>query len=177
MKTNNQPFKLLKNLLVCCLFFFSLTVTGQEQEHVNDPESVINHLYDQVTFPPGENPDWDVVRNLFIPNATVVMRTGVDKTTTLTLDGWILDFVNFIYQNNVTAVGFEEKIVKMETMVFGDIAHVLVLYTAYLPGRTKTPREGIDSFHLIKKDGRWFIVSILNEIPGPERPKPKVLRD
>ena len=72
--------------------------------------------------------------------------------------------------------GFEEKIVKMKTMEFGDIAHVLVLYTAQIPGVMKAPQEGVDSFHLIRKDGRWWIVSILNEIPTKDRPKPEELR-
>jgi hypothetical protein len=84
--------------------------------------------------------------------------------------------VNFINDSDVKKTGFEEKIVKMQSMVFGDIAHVLVLYTARIPGVTKTPQEGVDSFHLIRKDGRWWIVSILNEIPTRERPKPDILK-
>jgi len=65
----------------------------------------------------------------------------------------------------------------MESIIFGDIAHVLVLYTSYIPGVSEAPREGVDSFHLIRKDGDWKIVSILNEIPGPNRPKPAILLD
>ena len=143
--------------------------------YVKDPETLVRHLYDQVTFPAGKTPDWNYVRTLFLKEATVVMRTGRDRTDTFSLDGWILDFVNFINDRNVKKTGFEEKVVKTDSMVFGDIAHVLVLYTSYLPGVTKTPREGVDSFHLVKKDGRWWIVSILNEIPTKERPKPSVL--
>ena len=65
----------------------------------------------------------------------------------------------------------------MESTVFGDIAHVLVLYTAQIPGLMKTPREGVDSFHLRRKDGQWHIVSILNEIPTKDRPKPSVFQE
>jgi hypothetical protein len=154
-----------------------LPLRGQTSDTESGPEDVIIELYDQITFGVGESPDWDRVRELFIPQASVTMRMGPQKTATLTLDGWILDFVNFIYNYKVTDTGFEEKIIKMETLEFGDISHVLVLYTAYLPGRTPAPREGIDSFHLIKQDNTWKIVSILNEIPGPQRPKPKVLED
>ncbi len=140
-----------------------------------DPEVLVRHLYDQVTFPAEKTPDWDHVRSLFLKEATVVMRLDKTKTEALTLDGWVLDFVNFIHNADVRTTGFEEKVVKMETMVFGNIAHVLVLYTSFVPGKGKAPREGVDSFHLMKKGGRWWIVSILNEIPGPDRPKPKVL--
>lgn len=144
--------------------------------NLKDPEAVVRALYDQVTFPAGETPDWKYVRKMFIEDATVTMRTGRETTATLTLDGWILDFVNFINDRDVKKTGFEEKIVKTKTLVFGDIAHVLVLYTAQIPGVMRAPQEGVDSFHLIRKDGRWWIVSILNEIPTKDRPKPEVFR-
>ena len=142
---------------------------------LNKPESLVKELYDQVTFSAKEAPDWDYVRTLFIPEATVVMRMSQNRTATLTLDGWILDFVNFIHDSDIKSTGFEEKIIKMKSTIFGDIAHVMVLYTSFIPGVSKSPREGIDSFHLIRKKGRWWIVSILNEIPGPNRPKPPFL--
>jgi hypothetical protein len=34
----------------------------------------------------------------------------------------------------------------------------------------------VDSFQLIKKDGRWWIVSITNELPTPDRPVPEFFR-
>ena len=34
-----------------------------------------------------------------------------------------------------------------------------------------------DSFSLIKKDGRWLIASVLNEIPTTDRPIPDVLQE
>jgi len=142
----------------------------------HDPEQLVRHLYDQVTFPAGKTPDWDYVRTFFIKDAVVVMRAGKNKTNTLSLDGWVLDFVNFINDRDVEKTGFTEKVVKTRTMVFGDIAHVLVLYTAEIPGKSKAPQEGVDSFHLIRQDGKWQIVSILNEIPGADRPKPDILK-
>jgi hypothetical protein len=152
-------------------------VFAQNDSSIKGPESIVRHLYDQVTFPAGKTPDWDHVRTLFLKEANIVMRIGKTETASLTLDGWILDFVNFINNSNIISTGFEEKIVKMESMVFGDIAHVLVLYTAFIPGKMKTPQEGVDSFHLAKSDGKWKIVSILNEIPGPNRPKPDILNE
>ena len=164
-------------LILWIIFLGSTNIFSQIDSHTKDPESLVKHLYDQVTFPAGETPDWNYVRTLFLKEATVVMRMSKSETAALSLDGWILDFVNFINNRNVKTTGFEEKIIKMESMIFGDIAHVLVLYTSYIPGVSKAPREGVDSFHLIKKDGSWKIVSILNEIPSPDREKPDILKD
>jgi len=160
------------------LAFIRIECNGQESSNAkfSTPENLVTHLYDQVTFPSGESPDWKYVRTFFDPSATVVMRQGISETVTLSLDGWILDFVIFIQDAEIEKTGFQENIVKMESTVFGDIAHILVLYESYIPGKSKAPKEGIDSFHLIKKDGRWWIISILNELPNQDRPVPEILR-
>ncbi|HMB63014.1 MAG TPA: nuclear transport factor 2 family protein [Eudoraea sp.] len=154
---------------------FPLSARDKTGPYFNDPEELVRHLYEQVTFPAGQTPDWDHVRTLIIKESTVVMRVAKGETATLSLEGWIQDFVNFIEEADVKTTGFEEKIVTLKSMVFGDIAHLLVLYTSYIPGKSRAPREGVDSFHLIRKDGQWQIVSILNEIPTPDRPTPETL--
>ncbi len=65
----------------------------------------------------------------------------------------------------------------MKSLVFGDMANVLVLYEAHITGSSRPPQQGVDNFSLIKKDGRWWIVSVTNEIPTPDRPIPEVLRN
>lgn len=44
-----------------------------------------------------------------------------------------------------------EKIIKKNPMIFGDIAHVLVLYDASIPESPIPRQQGVDSFQLIKK--------------------------
>jgi hypothetical protein len=60
--------------------------------------------------------------------------------------------------------------------VFRDIAHVLVLYEAHIPGSARPPQQGVDSFQLVRNAGRWWIVSVVNDLPSPEHPAPPVLR-
>lgn len=141
------------------------------------PEEVIQDLYDLVTFDAGTTPDWDQARSMFIEDAVIVLRTGREETTVFSVEGWIDDFVTFIERANVEETGFSETIVRMKSVVFGDIAHIWVLYEADIPGDERDPRQGVDSFQLIQKDGRWLIASITNEIPTAERPVPKVLEE
>lgn len=145
---------------------------GQEGE----AEAVVRALYDLVTFPAGNLPDWDHGRSLFLPGAVVVLRTGPTETTVFSVEGWVQDFVSFIERANVVETGFVERIVRTHTVEFGDIASVWVLYEAEIPGAGRPPQEGVDSFQLVRRDGRWLIASILNEIPMPERPVPEFLR-
>ncbi|UCG89155.1 MAG: hypothetical protein JSW71_11700 [Gemmatimonadota bacterium] len=140
-------------------------------------EGVVTELYDLVTFDAGTTPDWDRVRSLFLDQAVVVLRTTRTESTVFTVEGFVQDFVSFIERANVEQTGFSETIRNMKSMVFRDIAHVLVLYEAHITGSPRQPTVGVDSFQLIKRDGRWRIVSVTNDLPNPDNPIPVELRN
>lgn len=151
-------------------------VYPHRQNCCNKAEQVVDDIYDLVTFGPDETPDWDKVRSLFIPEAVIVLRTARNKTSVFTVDSFIQDFITFIQRADVTERGFEEKIIQVKKMIFGDMASIQVLYEAHIPGSEKVPQQGVDNFSLIHKDNRWWIVSITNEIPTANRPLPDELR-
>jgi hypothetical protein len=140
-------------------------------------EGLVAEIYDLVSFEAGTRPDWDKVRALFIPEAVIVLRTSRDATTVFSVEGFVDDFVKFVEQTPAGDMGFTEKVLSMEPLVFGDIAHVLVLYEARITGSPRAPTQGVDSFSLIKQEGRWKIAAITNELPGADRPVPGVLRN
>ena len=110
---------------------------AEQSEAWQDPERLVSRLYDLVTFPPGTVPDWDEVRACFLEEAVIVLRTAPEATTVFTVDGFVEDFVAFIERAEVRRSGFTERIVRMKPLVFGDIAHVLVLYEASVPGSAR----------------------------------------
>ena len=138
-------------------------------------EAAVRRLYELVTVEAGETPDWAAVRSLFLDEAVIVLRTSRDASTVFSLDGFVADFQAFIERADVEKTGFSETILRMRSTAFGDIAHVWVLYEANIPGSERTPQQGVDGFQLIRTDGRWRIVSVVNEIPMDERPIPKEL--
>ncbi len=164
-------------LLAVPLTLLSLSpAVASDESAFETPEGLVNALYDAVTFEAGQTPDWDWVKSMFIDEGIVVLRTSREETTVFSVDGFVADFVRFIEGSNVIKTGFVEKILRTKPMVLGDIAHVLVLYEAWIPGGERPPQQGVDSFQLIRKEGRWWIVSITNEIPTPERPVPAELQ-
>ena len=114
---------------------------GLAQSDGDGAEATVQTLYDLVTFEAGTTPDWDHARTLFLPEAVVVLRSSRDATTVFSVEGWIDDFVRFIDERNVVETGFVERIVQTETMQFKDIAHVLVLYEAEIPGWGRPPQR------------------------------------
>ena len=139
--------------------------TATADEAYQTAEGLVDELYRLVTFDAGTTPDWDRVRSLFMEQAIVVLRTSREETTVFSVDTFVGDFVSFIERADVKENGFIEKIVRTRPMVYGDMAHVLVLYEAIVPESGKPPQQGVDSFQLVKMDGRWWIVSITNELP------------
>jgi len=105
--------------------------------------------------------------------------------TAFGLEGFIQDFIDFYgraYKMGTEEyvpqkTGFTEKVVRMKTWEFGDMAHILVLYEAYINGSPMRPQQGIDSWLLVRRDGRWLIAAATNEIVTPANPVPAELRE
>jgi hypothetical protein len=85
--------------------------------------------------------------------------------------------VAFNEKARVSERGFTEKIVRMDTTIFRDIANIYVLYEAAITDSPRPPTVGVDVINLIQKDGRWWIASIVNDLPTPENPVPKQLAE
>lgn len=162
-------------LLVTCAAVAIVQPARAEQPVFDTPGGVVEALYRLVTVGAGQTPDWDQIRSLFLDEAVIFIRTSRTESELLSVDGFVADFVEFIERAGVETTGFTERIIRTRPMVFGDIAHVLVLYEASIPGRDRPPQPGVDSFHLIRKGDRWWIASVVNEIPDAERPLPAEL--
>jgi len=141
-------------------------------------------IYSLVSASRGQMPDWDKVRACFLAEAVVVLRTSRTTLKAFTLDGFIQDFVDFyekpFKRGEATFVpkeaGFTEKVVRMKVWEYGDMAHVLVLYEAQITG-FMAPQQGVDSWILVRRDGRWRIAGATNEIVTAALPVPAELRD
>jgi hypothetical protein len=136
-----------------------------------------NSIFDLVTFDPGEKRDLGKVRLFFIEEAVLVLRISREGNTTFDVDGYVADWESFIASQAVKERGFEEKIIRLKPMVLGEMTQMLVLYEAKIPGAPRGPQQGVDNFLLIKRDGKWRIAAVTNEIPSPERPLPPELRN
>lgn len=141
-------------------------------------EGVVRELYRLVSVEPGGPlPDWDVVRSLFLDDAVIVLRNTRESTAVFSVDGFIDDFRTFNERARIRERGFTERIVRLKPMVFRDLAHVFVLYEAAISTSSRPPQQGLDSFQVIRKDGRWWIASVVNEIPEADQPIPADIWD
>ena len=155
-------------ILLLCLVSLSFGfLNGQQSESglwYETPEELIRDIYVSVSAKNSESVDWQKVRSMFNDEAVVILRTSRDKSTQFTADGFIQDFKDFYQNPEVKANGFGEKIIRMKTMVYKDIAFIATVYSAEIIGSQRPPTHGIDLWLLAKKDGLWKITSIVNEV-------------
>lgn len=169
----------MKNTIVTLPLLLAAASIDGSAPTAPDPMSgaaeVVRELYDLVTFGPGATPDWDAVRALFVEDAVIVLRAGREEMSVFSLEGFVQDFVRFIEQYDVEETGFTERVLDLRGFAYRDIAHVLVRFDSAIPGSGREPGEGVDSFELVRLEGRWRIVSIVNERPTADEPIPAAL--
>lgn len=106
--------------------------------------------------------DWEAFAEHFWPNATITtvwQPRGESKPRVVvsTID----EFVAKAPQGPGSKSIFEEKMVHAKVRIHGNLAEVWSRFAAKFgePGDLKE-WEGIDSFNLMKVEGRWKVVSI-----------------
>jgi len=169
MKTKYRT--LLFIICVVTLSWVHLTLNSQELNY-HSPGELIEHTYKLMTFKGGDTPSWDTIKDLFHEDAVIVLRTSRTDMSIMDRDGfidlWLRDFERGLKETGIT----EEKIIDRYE-IMGDVAISYVIYSVSIPDRDYPPQYGIDCFHLLKQNGRWYITSIINEVlrPGVEPPQ------
>jgi hypothetical protein len=166
-----------KSMYVILLIFIVFThAVGQESQDENifhHPETVVTEIYKLVSFEGGTTPDWERVKSLFVDKAVIVLRTSVDSMKIVDTQGFVDLFIKDIERYGLEKTGLQETIISLKPMAFGDFAHVFVVYEARVSDSPIPPQRGVDSFQMVKKDGQWRIVSIVNEVPVQGNPIPE----
>jgi hypothetical protein len=176
-----NPWKIfiLSTLMLLLVLTFGLADNNLNTDEgvYMDPESLVRGLYASVTFEPGTLPNWDYVRSFFIPEAVFGVRKSRTLMDVLDLDGFVDWWLEDVEKHKLKERGLEESVEKMKMTVYGNIAHCFVVYKVRILTPADTPGQlGLDSFGLMKKDGRWWVVSITNDVVTADNPLPEDLR-
>ena len=131
-------------------------------------DRAIHAVYDVISGPAGQKRDFDKMRSLFAPGATMkaIGRKGLRG-------GSVEDYIAR-NQEVLEKEGFNERELGRRVEIWGGLA---TAWSAY-DGRTANGsfhERGINSFQLVKIDGKWLVASILWQEETPENPLPAQL--
>lgn len=140
---------------------------------VESIDAIMTAVYDVISGEAGEERDWDRFRSLFIPEARL-MPTWTRPDGTHGYIVWSPEEYIERAGAQLVANGFFEDEAYRVTERWADIAHAFSTYNSYRTAADMeagtTFQRGINSFQLMWDGERWWVVSIMWEAEGPNRP-------
>ena len=131
-------------------------------------DAAIRGVYEVISGPPGQKRDFDRMRSLFAPGATM-KAIGPKGLHGGSVEDYIARDKDILERE-----GFTERELGRRLQVWGGFASAWSSYD----GRTASGsfhERGINSFELVKIDGKWLIASILWQEEAPANPLPRDL--
>ena len=169
----NKSQSLSLIFLLGCLLFPAIshaqtTASAEEEKAIK----MVKQIYTEVSAEGEARPDWDRVRDFFVEEALIVLRTSREGSTQFTLEEFIQDFKDFYQSPRVGDAGFREDVLHVHARVYHDIAFIGVVYQAVILGSDRPPQKGVDFWLLSLREGSWKVVAVTNEIipPGEDLP-------
>jgi hypothetical protein len=131
-------------------------------------EAAVAAVYGAISGPAGQPRDFAHMRTLFTPEARLT-AIGADGPSGGTLDDYIARSGKVLVES-----GFTERGLVNRVELYGDLAHVWSSYegTFTRPDGSAGSVRGINSFQLVRQDGRWLVQSIFWQAEAPGRPLP-----
>lgn len=142
------------------------------------PESIVTAAYEALARRPGDPFNWDRIRTLFLPEARLIPNTEQrsGSFSVLTPEEFIAWIDGGTQIGGPEDKGFTESAVHNLVEQYGDVAHVFSTYTKHFWGESEELGRGINSFQLVRKSDRWWIVGIVWDEDNAAGPIPERYR-
>ena len=127
--------------------------------------AALDAVYGVISGPAGQARDWARMRTLFTPEARLT-AIGPNGARGGTVEDYIAKSGPML-----TTSGFTERELVRRVEIYGDLAHAWSSYEGTGNGG-KLKVRGINSFQLVRQNGRWLVQSILWQAESPARPLP-----
>ena len=145
---------------------------------VASPEAIVTAAYEAIQRAPGAAYDWDRFGSLFLPQATLIPNAeqtgGAFVVHTPETFAALVDSLTVV--GGPQDRGFSEEEVHAVVHRYGDVAQVFSTYQKHFWEEEEVLGRGINSFQLVYRDGRWWIVSIVWDEENGAGPIPAAYR-
>jgi len=159
-------------LILAVLLPLQIQAQVDLQQNIDEAESMIKQIYTEVSSDEEHEVDWDKVRSFFVKEALIVLQTSREASTQFTLEEFIQDFKDFYASPAAKGSGFQEKVLRIKSHVYADMAFIGVVYEAKILNSDRPAQKGIDFWLLQKIEKSWKVVSVTNQVipPGEKIP-------
>jgi hypothetical protein len=134
-------------------------------------DALIASMYRLLSGPPGER-DWDRLRHLYLPGARMI-PTGLRPNGESGLR--VMDIEQYIdsVRPHLLRHGFFETEVARRSEQYAGLVHAFSTYESRHAADDAVPfLRGINSIQLLRRDGRWWVVTVFWDNESPAHPIP-----
>ena len=134
-------------------------LTPNEKEQV---DQLLQDLYQSFSYGNGEEPDWELMRSVFLAEAqfvTEVPEGEIPKPQTI--DEFIGSWQYSMRNSQSPSVATKEWILETKASKMGKLMRVDVLFQASKANDPNSRKPGFDSLVLAKVDGVWKVLSFI----------------
>lgn len=145
-------------------------------------DAIVTALYASVSHGPEYEPNWDRLRDLFLPRANVVppKRADAETFTVLDVDGFEQRIRRCIAgrREKGEQLGFTEREIARRENRFGNVCQVFSTYeTVRAPKDPKPFARGIHSIQLVSDGQRWWIAALAWDNEREDNPIPPIQKE
>lgn len=135
------------------------SLTSAEEMQVN---AVLEKLYQSFGYAHGEEPDWALMRSVFIEHAQFVTEPSAGEAPkSQTIDELISSWQASIRDSASPTVATEEQIIDTRMEKVGSLIRVDVVFRAKKGTDSAIRKPGLDSLVLVDTGGDWKILSFV----------------
>jgi len=155
------PFFLFAAILTSCKDSGLTLSKPKDEEQI---KNIINLLYSSFSFKPGQEPNWNTIRDISLKGAVFVSepspkieRGGID------VEEFISDYKNAIANSSLEKTGYQETIINTKIWQSGTVANVEVSFKASTASDAGQRKPGLDNIQLLNDSGKWKIVAFTTQ--------------
>jgi hypothetical protein len=116
-------------------------------------------MYEVISFPEGGEPNWNRMKEIFLPNARLARITpeGIDYFDLESFQAMATEMLD----RGVYTAFFEQEVAR-RALIFGAVAHVLSVYeTKRSPRASSCLARGVNSIQALWSGHSWRVLSLL----------------
>jgi hypothetical protein len=143
-------------------------------------EGIMTELYASVSRLPGQPFAWDRLRAILLPGAIMLPQPRQTQSTSRIMNGD--EFIEWIDSGwkpiigTASDHGFFERQTNLVVDQYGDIAQAFSTYEKGPHEPRQIQGRGINTVQLVRRDGRWWILSIAWDEENSAGPLPEKYR-
>jgi glucose/arabinose dehydrogenase len=139
-------------------------------------DAIVRALYAGVSHAPNQEPDWAPLRTIFLPAGRLIPPARSNGEFTFMSAE---DFIARVSKGIATRreqgkeMGFSEREISRKTDCYGNMCQIFSTYESrYTASDPKPFARGINAIQLVRDGNRWWVVNVLWDQEGPDKPIP-----